>query len=82
MNDILPWWLMLLIGFGLATVLWLSLYSKKFNKRDGTIYISHGEDKDNYLFEFNILPEAIPQMKQVVFKVVIKDDLSQNLQSS
>lgn len=58
--------------FGLITVDW--------KHTDGVIHVTQGEDKDKYLFEFNIAPEQIPKMKQVIFRVSIED--SQNLQGS
>lgn len=42
-------------------------------RKDGVIHIFQEEEGDKYLFEFNILPEKIPQMSQVVFKTRIKE---------
>lgn len=50
------------------------------NHTDGVIHVRQGEEKDSYLFEFNIPPEKIPTMKTVVFKVSIEEDHSQNIQ--
>ena len=58
--------------FGLITVDW--------KHTDGVIHVKQGNEKDQYLFEFNIPPEQIPKMRQVVFKVQIEQ--SQNLQGS
>lgn len=75
------WWIVgFIAGFGLELFL-CSL------RRDGVIHIFHEEDNDRYLFEFNIPPEEIPTMSQVVFITKIakpeNENLnSQNLQSS
>lgn len=81
MMDILntvPWWILFLVGLvigSLAMQLYLS------TKHDGSIYVTHGEETDKYLFEFNIPPEQIPKMKQVVFAVKIITEEPQNLQA-
>ena len=51
-------------------------------KPDGVIHVRTTEEKDTYLFEFNIPPEQIPKMSSVTFKVSIEEDHSQNIQSS
>lgn len=51
-------------------------------KPDGVIHVRKSEEKDTYLFEFNIPPEQIPLMRAVTFKVIIEEDHSQNIQSS
>lgn len=54
------------------------LYSKTITH--GIIHVRQSEDKDNYLFEFHVLPETIPSMKTITFKIVTEEDHSQNLQ--
>lgn len=81
MMDILnsiPWWILFITGFVIGAI-GMRLYLA--NESHGAIHVTHGEDSDKYLFEFNIPPENIPKMKKVVFRVVIVDDASQNLQS-
>ena len=71
------WWLIgLIIGAGLVYVIC-------YRRKDGVIHVTLGRDKeaDQYLFEFNIPPEDIPTMDQVVFKVRIEGREPQNLQS-
>ena len=69
-----------IVIFVLFLVVVAILISK--GKPDGVIHIRRTEEKDTYLFEFNILPEQIPQMKAVTFRVAVEEDHSQNLQSS
>lgn len=54
------------------------LYSK--TTPQGVIHVRQSEEKDSYLFEFHVLPEAIPSMKTITFKIVTEEDHSQNLQ--
>lgn len=60
-----------LIGFIIGFLLECYICSKR---KEGTIHVTKGVDEkpDTYLFEFNIPPEDIPKMHQVVFKVVIE----------
>ena len=71
--NIIPSWFWLIIGLflGLGIYYYISTI-----KKDGTIYVTPGDAKrpDTYLFEFNIPPEDIPEMRQVVFKVTIKTE--------
>ena len=55
--------------------LFLSLYIFS-RKKDGVIHVTKSKDDkpDTYLFEFNVPPEDIPSMKQVVFQVRIEKD--------
>lgn len=46
----------------------------------GIIHVRQSEEKDNYLFEFHVLPETIPSMKTITFKIVAEEDHSQNIQ--
>ena len=79
MIDILTsWWFIGLIGICIGFI--IGRIAIDFNKSDGIIHVTQGDEKDQYLFEFNIPPEQIPKMKQVVFKVQIEK--SQNLQAS
>lgn len=54
------------------------LYSK--TAPQGIIHVRQSEDRDNYLFEFHVLPETIPSMRSITFKIVTEEDHSQNLQ--
>ena len=54
------------------------LYSK--TAPQGIIHVRQSEEKDSYLFEFRVLPETIPSMKTITFKIVTEEDHSQNLQ--
>ena len=69
--GLIPNWFWLIIGFvlGLAVHYYISV-----NKKDGSIYVTPGnrEKPDTYLFEFNVPPEDIPEMRKVIFNVVIK----------
>ena len=78
--NTLPWWVMLLLGLSLGLIFGSFVMGKIGH--DGLIHVTlgEGEDKDLYLFEFNVPPEEIPKMKHVVFKVVI-DKSSQKIQS-
>ena len=68
------WWMVgFIVGFGLE----LFICSRR---KDGVIHITHEEDGDKYLFEFNIIPEKIPAMNQVVFKTSIEKN-EQKIQS-
>lgn len=75
-ND--PWWAWLILGL-LAGFILGSLITDR-HKRDGVIHVARSEEKDRYLFEFNIPPEDVPKMKQVVFEVRLEDS-SQEIQS-
>lgn len=59
------WWFL-----GVAVGAWI-IYVICSRRKDGVIHVTLGEEKDNYLFEFNIPPEEVPKMKQVVFVVKI-----------
>ena len=76
--NTLPWWVMLLLGLSLGLIFGSFVMAKIGH--DGLIHVTlgEGEDKDLYLFEFNVPPEEIPKMKTVTFKVVID---SQNIHS-
>lgn len=52
------------------------------SRPDGVIHVRKSEEKDTYLFEFNIPPEKIPSMRAITFRVAIEEDHSQNIQSS
>lgn len=67
-----PWWLWLLVGLIAGFIFGAYILDSK--KHDGVIHITREEDSDKYLFEFNILPEQIPQMKNVIFKVEIEQE--------
>lgn len=69
-------WEFIIFGMLLIVVGILMLKSRS----DGVIHVRKGEEKDTYLFEFNIPPEKIPTMRTVVFKVSIEEDHSQNIQ--
>jgi hypothetical protein len=53
------------------------LIASDWKHADGVIHVN--KDGNKYLFEFNIAPERIPLMKQVIFTVKLEDD-EQNLQ--
>ena len=76
------WWWLIII-FVIAPMLgFMTGYVYRLSKKEGTIHVHQSEEKDTYLFEFNIPPEKIPTMKSVTFKVSIEEDHSQNIQSS
>ena len=79
MIDILPFWVWWLLGFAAGFGLELFLCSQK---KDGVIHVTQGEESDKYLFEFNVPPEKIPEMNQIIFVVRIEEDSSQNLQTT
>ena len=68
--DILPWWAWVIAGFILGFGLELLIC---YCRKDGVIHITKENDADRYLFEFNVLPEKIPHMHQVVFKTKVKE---------
>lgn len=68
--ELAPWWSWLIIGI-IVGFIFGSIGSDR-KKHDGVIHITHEEQSDKYLFEFNIPPEKIPQMKNVVFAVQIE----------
>ena len=84
MIDVLnsaPWWVMLVLGCVVGFL--IGVFCLDFMKHDGVIHVFKEEDKDRYLFEFNIPPEDIPKMKIISFGVKLeKEDGSKNLQSS
>lgn len=63
-----PFWAWLFLGVAVGA--WI-IYVICSRRKDGVIHVTLGEEKDNYLFEFNIPPEEVPKMKQVVFVVKI-----------
>lgn len=70
------WWIVgFMVGFGLELFI-------RSSRKDGVIHVTQQEEGDKYLFEFNIPPEEIPTMSQVVFTVKLEKADSQNLQSS
>ena len=80
MLDILnsaPWWAICILGVLIGFLAGVFSLDKK--QHDGIIHIIQGEDTDKYIFEFNIPPEDVPKMSQVVFKTKIEE--SQELQS-
>ena len=86
MIDSLPFWIWWLLGMIMGAGI---VYIICSHRKDGVIHVLIGEEKDNYLFEFNIPPEEIPTMNQVVFAVKLKhrdrdyeESDSQNLQST
>lgn len=72
------WWFISLIGACIGLV--IGLICVDFKQASGVIHVTQGEEKDQYLFEFNIPPEDIPKMKRIIFKVQIEQ--SKNLQST
>ena len=72
-----PWYLIFLLGLTIGFLLGIFSFDRK--SHDGVIHITQGEENDKYLFEFNIPPEKIPRMKNVIFAVKIEQE--QNLQS-
>lgn len=72
-----PWYLIFLIGLAIGFL--IGLFSLDRKSHDGVIHVTHGEEADKYLFEFNIPPEKIPQMKNVIFAVQIEQE--QKIQS-
>lgn len=76
--DSIPNYIWALIGFVIGFGLELFICSLR---KDGIIHVTKTNDSDRYLFEFNVPPEKIPEMKHVVFSVVIEAD-KQNLQST
>ena len=76
MIDNFPFYFWVILGFILGFGIEFFIYS---NRRDGVIHIYKKDEEERYLFEFNIPPENIPKMKQVVFYTKEEDDDSQNL---
>lgn len=75
-----PWWLWLVIGLLVGFIFGTIIVDMK--KHDGVIHITREENTDKYLFEFNIPPEKIPQMKNVIFAVKLEPlQRQQDLQS-
>lgn len=65
---------------GLIFGVLIGLFCLDFGKHDGVIHVSCGraeDEPDKYLFEFNIPPEKIPGMKNVIFKVKLEDSQKQ-----
>ena len=50
--------------------------AKLTGKQDGVIHVTRKPpgEADRYLFEFNIAPEVIPEMKNVIFRVKLEPD--------
>lgn len=71
--SIIPSWFWLIIGLFLGLGIY---YYISTTRKDGIIYVTPGDTDrpDTYLFEFNIPPEDIPEMRQVIFKVMIKTE--------
>ena len=76
--EFVPWWIWFAIGFIIGIVIAVTLEQRP---KDGVIHVTEKGDRENLLFEFNIPPEKIPQMKNVNFKVQIEENPSQNLQA-
>lgn len=77
--DILTsWWFIGMIGLAIGFI--VGLICLDFKHSDGVIHVTRGEERDTYLFEFNVPPERVPQMKNVIFSVRIEPK-EQNLQS-
>lgn len=76
----IPFWAWWFLGLAVGAGIVYFICSKR---KDGVIHVTLGEEKDKYLFEFNIPPEEVPSMNQVVFVVKIERENpnSQNLQS-
>lgn len=66
--SVIPFWAWWFLGVAVGA--WI-IYVICSRRKDGVIHVTLGEEKDNYLFEFNIPPEEVPKMKQVVFVVKI-----------
>ena len=68
------WWF-----FGIAVGGWIT-YFICTHRKDGLIHVhlGKGEEKDTYLFEFNVPPEEIPSMSQIVFKVQLEEQKIQS----
>lgn len=78
MIDILSAWPLFIVGLLIGFIAGTFIHDRSH----GVIHITHEEDHDNYLFEFNIPPEDVPKMKQVIFATKIEEKgSSQNLQS-
>lgn len=73
LNNGIPWWIWFVFGAALGALIDYRIWS---GRKEGMIYVTPkpDEDRDIYLFEFNIPPEKIPSMRQVVFRVVIKPE--------
>ena len=69
--NIIPSWFWFIVGLflGLGIHYYISI-----TRKDGIIHVTPGNEEkpDTYLFEFNIPPEDIPELRQVVFKVLIQ----------
>ena len=70
------WWIIgFIAGFGLECFICSC-------RKDGVIHVTREQEGDKYLFEFNVPPEEIPAMSQVVFKTRIEPpQRQQDLQS-
>lgn len=68
-------WVIGLIGICIGLI--FGLIASDWKHSDGVIHVN--KEGSKYLFEFNIAPEQIPLMKQVIFNVKLEDD-EQNLQ--
>ena len=68
-------WVIGLIGICIGLI--FGLITSDWKHSDGVIHVN--KEGSKYLFEFNIAPEQIPLMKQVIFTVKLEDD-EQNLQ--
>ncbi len=75
-------WRIIFLLLGVAVGFVIGVWSINWQKSDGKIHVTLGDEEknDRYLFEFNIPPEKIPRMKNVVFKVQLEQS-SQKLQS-
>ena len=76
--EFVPWWIWFVIGFIVGVIIAVTFEQRP---KDGVIHVTEKGDSENLLFEFNIPPEKIPQMKNVNFKVQIEEDPSKNLQA-
>jgi len=75
-------WELVIFGALLIVVGLLILKGRPDFRPKGVIHVRRSEEKDTYLFEFNIPPEQIPSMKAITFRVAVEEDHSQNIQSS
>lgn len=78
MIESAPWQLIFTVGLIVGCLIGILLSHDK-KSHDGIIHVTQGEESDKYLFEFNIPPEEIPRMKNVIFEVRVEDE--QNLQT-
>lgn len=70
MIESTPWYLIFAVGLIVGYLIGM-LLSLDRKSHDGVIHVTQGEDRDKYLFEFNIPPEKIPRMKNVIFAVKV-----------